>query len=263
MVLTHEARQSPGSVIDRLHGEARHLVPVESARRVVAEGEQAVQAALQRAAEGIEGYTLQGALQDACAAIVEEGACAAHVAVGEVSEADRDLDQALERLSIAALGAQPVRLQQLVHLEVEVRMEEEGCRDESGGEGRIGRIERTLVEDPSRALRPLEQLARVLPVAARDVPATLAALEHVLGEGFGQRPRALEGVRIAADFDHRREGLAGARVVERVEDQLGQAIPERPTACPKDSGPPSMLTTLIWRAIFPMVCPHSQWKKMP
>src|SRR5262249_40603686 len=74
---------------------------------------------------------------------------------------------------------------------------------------------------------PLEQLARVLPIAARDVPATVAALEHILGEDLGQRPRALEGVRIAADFDHRREGLAGTRVVERVEDQLGQAIPER------------------------------------
>src|SRR5215467_2066851 len=178
IVLTHEARQSPVSVIDRLHGEARHLVPVESTRRVVAEGEQSVQAPLQRAAEGIERHTLQGPLQDTRAAVVEEGARAAHVAVGEVSEADRDLDQALERLPIAALRAQPVRLQQLVYLEVEVRMEEQGRRDEGGGEGRIGRIERTLVEDPSRALRPLEQLARVLPVAARDVPATLAALEH-------------------------------------------------------------------------------------
>jgi len=46
--------------------------------------------------------------------------------------ADRDLDQPLERLALAALGVAPRRLEQLVNLEVEVRVEERRGRVQNG-----------------------------------------------------------------------------------------------------------------------------------
>jgi hypothetical protein len=56
---------------------------------------------------------------------VQQGARAVDIAIGQVLEAHGHLYQALKRLAVAALGAQPVGLEELVHLEVEVRVEEQ------------------------------------------------------------------------------------------------------------------------------------------
>ena len=98
---------------------------------------------------------------------------------------------------------------------------------EGGGEGRIWRIEGTHVEDPARALRALEKLGVMLPEPALDLPAGGAVLEDVLGKGGGKRARALERLWIRAHLGHRLERLARVRIVESVEDELGQPISER------------------------------------
>src|SRR5262249_49647750 len=117
-------------------------VPVESAGRVVAQRQDAIEAALESPPERVERDALEGPLENPRAAVVEERPRAAHVAVGQVLEADRHLDQALQRLAVAAVGAQPVGLEQLVYLEVQMGMEEERSLHQRDFERRILRIER-------------------------------------------------------------------------------------------------------------------------
>jgi hypothetical protein len=58
------------------------------------------------------------------AALDEQRAGAGDVAVGEMLPGDRDLDQALQRLSRVTRRRRPGRLQHLVHFEVELRAEQ-------------------------------------------------------------------------------------------------------------------------------------------
>src|SRR5206468_79559 len=71
-------------------------------------------------AERLEVHSLERAAAEPVASLAEQRSRAGEVAVGQVLVADRDLDQALERLTLAALRLAPGRLEQLVDVEVVV-----------------------------------------------------------------------------------------------------------------------------------------------
>src|SRR5262249_30956267 len=61
--------------------------------------------------EGFEVESVEPLSQEPSAAFVEERTGAGEVAVGQMLVADRDLDQALERLALAAVRVAPRRLE--------------------------------------------------------------------------------------------------------------------------------------------------------
>src|SRR5262249_61722571 len=91
---------------------------------------------------------------ESTAPLFEQRPGAGEIAVGQVLVADRNLDQAMERFSLAAPRIAPEGLEQLVHLEVEVRVEER----RGGVQGVGARVEtrgRQLGERGGGAQRPL------------------------------------------------------------------------------------------------------------
>ena len=114
-------------------------------------------------------------LVQAAAALDEQRAGAGPVAVGEVLIADRDLDQPLQRLAGLALGGDPVRLEHLVDLEVQARIEEQSSRLQRLAEIGVRRQRRTIGQRPGRATGALPHrgppliLVRREPAACRGV----------------------------------------------------------------------------------------------
>src|SRR5512132_521713 len=76
-----------------------------------------------RAGKGIEVATEQAPAMQALTGLGEQRAGAGAIAVGEVLEADRRLDQSLQRLARVVRAGRPVWLQELVDLEVQPRVE--------------------------------------------------------------------------------------------------------------------------------------------
>ena len=158
---------------------------------------------------------------------MEEGERAADIAIGQMLEADGDLDEPLQGDARASLGPHPVRLEQLVHLEVEMRVEEQGGGDERGGERRVGGVEGAPAQHPPGALRALGELDLIGLPRALEAPHALTMLEEIRGKGVGDRLGCRHTARLDAHGHDHLEGLARLRVVQRVQDQVGQTIAQR------------------------------------
>ena len=159
-------------------------------------------------------------------AVSQQRARALEISVGEVLEAHRDLDEALERLALRSFGAQPERLEHLVRLEVEARVEERGRFRQTGRRRRIGGGERSVREGPRGAGRALAEGGRVGAEARANVPAVGVAIEELRGKTRGGRGGGIERARIGADRGDRLEPPARRAVVQRVEDEVGEPVPQ-------------------------------------
>ena len=117
------------------------------------------------------------------------------IAIAQMMESHRDLDQSLQRLPLAARRAQPVRLQQFMHFEVEASVEQERGLLEGHLERRAGRVQRAPREESARSRRPLGEL---------------------------------RGVRLSGAVGGERLELAPRRVVVKgLEDELREPVPLR------------------------------------
>src|SRR5262245_14150203 len=104
-------------------GKPRHCCPIERAKAGPAERHTVrhERADVTRAAVQVEAK--QGAALHLVASTRQERMPAFHVAVDQMLEPDGDLNQPLERDAVAPLGPEPIRFQQLVHLEIEAGVE--------------------------------------------------------------------------------------------------------------------------------------------
>src|SRR6185295_19984905 len=85
-------------------GKPRHPAPVEAPRRFRVAAGQLARMAGHLAREGVEVAAGQALPEQLRGAVVQQGARALEVAVGQVLVADRGLDEALQRLPRPALG---------------------------------------------------------------------------------------------------------------------------------------------------------------
>src|SRR6187402_344668 len=105
---------SPGSP----RRPARHRAPVEATRGVRLELRHLALAASHRAREVVQVAAAEALTEELGRALVQQSARPISIAVGQMLEAHRDLDEPLQALARGAVGAHPRRLEQLVHLEV-------------------------------------------------------------------------------------------------------------------------------------------------
>src|SRR5207302_7856613 len=113
--------------------EARDPRPVEVVADRVARGCRCLP-------QGRQVERREAAARELRRAFAQQRPRALEVAVGEMLQANCELDQALERLALGPRRRPPVRLEQLVDLEVEARVEERG------------RVAERLVEPPVLAI---------------------------------------------------------------------------------------------------------------
>src|SRR5262245_56603876 len=100
-------------------GKTRHVGPVERAAKTrLIERHATCHERADVTHESSQVTGEQGAAFHLVASTDQERVPTFHVAIDEMLEADRYLDEALERDAITAVGPEPVRFQKLVHLEI-------------------------------------------------------------------------------------------------------------------------------------------------
>jgi hypothetical protein len=150
----------------------------------------------------------------------EKGAGAGPIAVGEMLKSHGDLDQPLQRFAAVGPRSHPVRLQQLVNLEVETCIEKNSGRAQDHAQRRIARPERPVSQ---RFAGPLGPLANLI-----GVPLPLDIIEEASG-GPSRciRRAAWSRLRRAGSAPICREAFQAiprVSVVKRIENQLRQPI---------------------------------------
>jgi hypothetical protein len=126
----------------------------------------------------------------------------------------------------AAARAHPVGLEHLVRLEVEPGLEERGRFREADPPPRVGGRDGPVRERAGGAGRALGEGGRVGAPVRPDAPAVDVPTEEIDGKLLGGRRGRFERARIRAHRRDRLESAPRALVVERVENEIGEPVPQ-------------------------------------
>src|SRR6185295_12120811 len=144
-----------GPLSRRASGKAGHGGPRKARRRIHAEPNHVVQCRDHRPRERVDGDPCDVATEQLGRSVVQKRARARPIAITQMMESHRDLDQPLQGLALAARRTQPVRLKQFMDFEVEAPVEQERGLPEGRLERRVGQIQRASFEESTRSLCPL------------------------------------------------------------------------------------------------------------